>query len=79
VTAMYCPVCARRLERDEFHPAYGTAPAPGLALTVIAESTTMTMSLNHAKTRRRSGLIDVRRTSATFDGITESALDAVKS
>jgi hypothetical protein len=27
VTAMYCPVCARRLERDEFQPAYGTVSA----------------------------------------------------
>jgi hypothetical protein len=27
MTAMYCPVCARRLERAEFHPAYGNVPA----------------------------------------------------
>jgi hypothetical protein len=27
VSAMYCPVCDRKLELDEFHPAYVTVPA----------------------------------------------------
>lgn len=25
-TAMWCPLCARRLERDEFQPAVGNMP-----------------------------------------------------
>jgi hypothetical protein len=26
MTAMWCPLCARRLGRDEFQPAIGNAP-----------------------------------------------------
>ncbi len=24
---MWCPLCYRKLERDEFHPSYGEVPA----------------------------------------------------